>query len=159
MKWPPQSPDLNPIENVWGLMKTYLRKRAVNPKNPIDLFRILSNKWNTLLDSYFQKLVASMPKRIEMVRENKGDLRSTSLFEFLVLWINFTALCFHLILFIQTVFELWYHFVRPPVQYVPMRSPNLWQWTIVRAGDTEVGRVALVRSERWWMQAQTNTTA
>ena len=72
MKWLPQSPDLNPIENLWGLMKTYLRKRAVHPKNPIDLFRILSNIWNTLPDSYFQKLVASMPKCIEMVCENKG---------------------------------------------------------------------------------------
>ncbi|KAI0991342.1 hypothetical protein K3495_g16845 [Podosphaera aphanis] len=26
MAWPPFSPDLNPIENVWGLMKTYMKE-------------------------------------------------------------------------------------------------------------------------------------
>ena len=72
MKWPSQSPDLNPIENVWGLMKVRLRKRPVHPKNPFELFCILSQMWNTLPDSYFRNLVASMPKRIASVPKAKG---------------------------------------------------------------------------------------
>lgn len=72
MKWPAQSPDLNCIENVWGLLKSQLRKRKVYPNTPLQLFHILSNLWNSLPDSYFCNLVASMPRRIEMVRKNRG---------------------------------------------------------------------------------------
>ena len=75
MKWPAQSPDLNPIENVWGLMKSTLRKRSVYPKSPMHLFHILRDIWNSLPDSYFNNLVASMPKRMRSVREQRG--RST----------------------------------------------------------------------------------
>ena len=34
MQGPAQSPDLNPIENMWGIMKQNLRKRIVVPSNP-----------------------------------------------------------------------------------------------------------------------------
>ena len=54
MKWPPQSPELALIENVWGLMKTRLRKRNVWPTSPLHLFYILSEMWNSLPDSYFE---------------------------------------------------------------------------------------------------------
>ena len=72
MKWPAQSPDLNPIENVWGLTKGHLRKQPRPPKSPIDLFNILSTIWNSRPDSYFQNLVASMPNRVASVRKNRG---------------------------------------------------------------------------------------
>lgn len=40
----PSSPDLNPIENVWGSMKEYLR-RVIKPKNTAEL---KTEFWNTL---------------------------------------------------------------------------------------------------------------
>ncbi len=40
MNWPAQSPDLNPIENVCGLIKSGVRKRDVHPRNPTHLFSI-----------------------------------------------------------------------------------------------------------------------
>ncbi len=49
-----------------------LSKQKRYLKNPMDLLRILTNLWNSLSNSYFQNLVASMPKRIEMARKNKG---------------------------------------------------------------------------------------
>ena len=73
MKWPAQSPDLNPIENVWGLMKFQLRKRSKHPSNPVHLFQILNEIWNALPDSYFTTLIASMLNRVRSVRQNKGQ--------------------------------------------------------------------------------------
>ena len=53
-------------------MKTHLRKRALLPRNPMHLFRILNEIWNSLPNSYFESLVASMFNRSKIVRENKG---------------------------------------------------------------------------------------
>ncbi len=68
---PSESPDLSCTENVWGLLKTYLRKQESYPKNCKELFTTLSNMWNSLPDSYFHNLIASMPKCVKMVKENK----------------------------------------------------------------------------------------
>ena len=67
--WPAQSPDLDPIENLWGIMKTRLRKRSRHPSNPKELFSILSEIWNMLPNSYFDDLVSSMPDRVKMVKK------------------------------------------------------------------------------------------
>ena len=40
-KCPTQSPDLNPIENAWAVLKKRLRERPEYPRNADDLFQIL----------------------------------------------------------------------------------------------------------------------
>ena len=47
--WPttPESPDLNPIENVWGSLKEYLRN-SYKPKNLDELKSGIKEFWNTL---------------------------------------------------------------------------------------------------------------
>lgn len=72
MVWPPQSPDLNPIENVWGLMKQKLRRRRTYPKNKDELFNILSDMWDALPQAYFEKLALGMHKRVAAVKKNEG---------------------------------------------------------------------------------------
>jgi len=44
---PPESPDLNPIENVWGSMKQYLRIHY-KPKNLQELKDGIQHFWLTL---------------------------------------------------------------------------------------------------------------
>ena len=72
MQWPSESPDLDSIENMWGIMKQKLRNQTVFPSNPNELFSILSHIWHNMPDSYFYNLVSSMPARVKMVKENIG---------------------------------------------------------------------------------------
>ena len=53
-------------------MKPQLRKKPEYPSNPMELFSILSKIWYNMPDSYFHNLVASMPSRVKMVKENRG---------------------------------------------------------------------------------------
>jgi len=72
MTWLAQSPDLNPIENVWGLLKQKIRNLPRMPRNENHLFEILSQMWNDLPQAYFAKLVESMRRRITAVQDNEG---------------------------------------------------------------------------------------
>jgi transposase len=45
LPWPAQSPDLNPIENLWNELETRIRKRKPMPKNKNDFFAALKEEW------------------------------------------------------------------------------------------------------------------
>jgi transposase len=70
--WPASSPDLNPIENVWGLMKMRLAKLAVKPRNMDELKGKISEIWENLTPDYCKALIYSMPKRCKEVVKAKG---------------------------------------------------------------------------------------
>ncbi len=72
MKWPPHSPDLNPIENAWSMLKRMLRRRTRFPTNTSELFNVLQEECMSIPDSYFTKLVRSMPTRVKLVKVNRG---------------------------------------------------------------------------------------
>lgn len=69
-EWPPQSPDLNPIENVWKLVGERARKN--NPKNQDELWRFLKIEWNKITPSFCKDLVNSCNRRCQAVIDNKG---------------------------------------------------------------------------------------
>ena len=65
---PPESPDLNPIENVWGSLKQYLRS-TFKPKNLEELKDGIKQFWATLTPTicacYINHLNKVMPKVIQ----------------------------------------------------------------------------------------------
>lgn len=71
--WPAISPDLNVIENVWGL----LVRRVHEDCRQFDTIEELKNKifeeWNKLDQNYLKNLVHSMPNRLADVLISKGD--------------------------------------------------------------------------------------
>ena len=72
MEWPPNSPDLNPIENLWKLVKDLLRHHN-RPRNKQEMMQTIEAVWNEVSMEKLQTLIASMPKRIEAVIATQGE--------------------------------------------------------------------------------------
>ena len=70
LDWPSQSPDLNPIENLWAILD--LRVKDRNPSNEDHLFHILNESWQALDTETLTKLADSMPQRIQAVIARNG---------------------------------------------------------------------------------------
>ncbi|GET49791.1 IS630 family transposase [Rhizophagus irregularis DAOM 181602=DAOM 197198] len=67
--WPANSPDLNPIENIWKQLKDNIQSCKVFPRTVDELKVALSEEWENLDCSIFEEVVASMPQRINAVLE------------------------------------------------------------------------------------------
>ena len=68
--WPPQSPDLNPIEHLWRILA--IRIKSYKPKNLKELEERLKEEWSKIPAVEVQNLIASMPKRVAAVITAKG---------------------------------------------------------------------------------------
>jgi transposase len=70
LPWPAQSPDLNPIENLWSILGFRLRNRRVTTEE--SLIEILQDEWSKLSRGTLENLVDSMPRRCQAVIDSKG---------------------------------------------------------------------------------------
>jgi hypothetical protein len=72
INWPPQSPDLNPIEHLWNHLKCKLQAYEIAPKGVHELWDRVVKEWNEIPPEVCQNLIESMPRRIEAVIKAKG---------------------------------------------------------------------------------------
>lgn len=68
--WPPQSPDLNPIEQVWDYLKTKLSRHEKSSKEA--MWNNLQKTWAKIPIEIFRKFINTMRDRCKAVLEAKG---------------------------------------------------------------------------------------
>ena len=71
LEWPSQSPDLNPIENVWAELKKRVRVRRST--NLTQLHQLSQKEWAKIHLTYCGKLVEGYPKCLTQVKLFKGN--------------------------------------------------------------------------------------
>ena len=72
LSWPPYSPDLSPIENLWGILK---RKVDARKPDSIESLRIVAvDEWNKIPLKIVQNCISSMPNRLASVIRSNGAI-------------------------------------------------------------------------------------
>ena len=70
LQWPPQSPDLSPIEHLWDVVEQEIRIIDVQSTNLHQLRDAVMSIWTKISEECFQHLVESVPRRIKSVLIN-----------------------------------------------------------------------------------------
>ena len=71
LPWPSQSPDMNPIEHLWGYLKTRVSERLLS--NIKQLKSIIKQEWEAIPKELCQKLMNSVERRVEALFKAKGN--------------------------------------------------------------------------------------
>ena len=71
LTWPSMSPDLNPIENIWALLKAKIQ--AKNCTTIKQLKSEIRKEWKALPNELAKNLINSLKKRLLAVIANNGD--------------------------------------------------------------------------------------
>jgi len=72
LPWPGNSPDMNPIENLWGIVNK--RSKKINITTKVQLIENLIQIWHRddEIKNKSSILIESMPRRIELLIKNEG---------------------------------------------------------------------------------------
>lgn len=71
LKWPAYSPDLNPIENLWAILKKRLQKQTITWEN---LEEKVMEIWNSIAQETVQKLYENYETRLKNVIKLRGAI-------------------------------------------------------------------------------------
>jgi len=72
LEWPAQSPDLNPIEHLWDVLKRKLATYETPPSGMLELWERVEAEWNKVTEADCMGLIESMPQRVAAVIKAKG---------------------------------------------------------------------------------------
>ena len=72
LEWPLQYPDLNRIEHLWHHVKMELSKHPTPARGVWEIWERVEEVWEKIEPEVCQKLIESMPRRVEAVIKAKG---------------------------------------------------------------------------------------
>lgn len=73
-EWPPNSPDLNPLDyHVWGAMLEKYQKHTPKPRNSAELKDVLQSIWDSLPQGPINKAVLNFRKRLQACIAAEGS--------------------------------------------------------------------------------------
>lgn len=72
LEWPARSPDLNPIENLWGILARRVYRDGRQFHSVEELKNAIRVEWAAISPAEIQRLLGTMPKRICAVLESNG---------------------------------------------------------------------------------------
>jgi len=75
LDWPAQSPDLNPIEHLWSILKFRLAAYSTPPSSIEELWKRVEAEWEKIPKEECLKLINSMPRR---VASQNGHISTTA---------------------------------------------------------------------------------
>ncbi len=70
IQWSSMSPDLNPIEHLWGILKRQVEHHS--PSSIQSLKEVILEEWKKIVLAKCRQLVHSMPRRLGAVIKNHG---------------------------------------------------------------------------------------
>lgn len=74
LNWPPQSPDMNPIENLWAVIKKRRQKKYGVPPTKAALIEQIFDIWDNIEQDFINKLADSCNNRVNQVLKLKGKV-------------------------------------------------------------------------------------
>ena len=75
LKWPARSPDLNPIENVWGLVSREVYPNGKKYSRVQERKEALNEAWKKLDEKSFKPFLDSLQNGVQELIIKKGDKR------------------------------------------------------------------------------------
>jgi transposase len=70
LEWPPWSPDLNPIENLWNVLKARVYARF--PQTMEEMEQFIREEWEATDLNFISHICRSMPRRLQLLLDNHG---------------------------------------------------------------------------------------
>ena len=111
MDWPSMSPDLNPIEHLWGILKR--KVEVCKGSNICQLRGVVMEEWKSIPVATCEALGNSMPRKVKSVLDNdSGHTKYWQLTWCMLILITFlkkcTQFCWQVVSFSWLHFELFW---------------------------------------------------
>lgn len=81
LSWPPQSPEWNIVEDIWGIVQRLVNELVISngpPKSKQQLASYVFSSWYSVKQSTVNKLYASLPKRFESFLKERQEIKAAS---------------------------------------------------------------------------------